>query len=76
MHIIVRTARTNERNELEITIDEKTKFYVYDEDYSEQNNLANNFEDCYSIPELLAKAYRAGKEGQEIKIDYLEEDDY
>lgn len=61
---------------LEIVLDEKTKFRVFNSDSPEDNNLSRNFSDCYDIPELLNKAYLAGVNGEEFVIEYIEEENF
>lgn len=60
---------------LDIVIDETTKFRVYHSDSPEDNNLSRNFADCHDIPELLMKAFEAGKRGEEFEIEYIHEGD-
>lgn len=56
---------------LEIALDEKTKFHVCSSDSPEDNTLSRNFSDCYDIPELLRKAYEAGRNGEEFELEYV-----
>ena len=58
--------------ELEINIDNSTKFKVGSYDAPEDNTLSRNFSDCYDIPSLLRKAWKAGKDGEEFEISYVE----
>jgi hypothetical protein len=58
--------------ELEIVINNTTKFKVGNYDSPEDNTLSRNFSDCYDIPELLRKAYEAGKNGEEFVVEYEE----
>lgn len=76
MRVIV----THERSDdymyegLEIVIDDTYKFSVsHSEDSPEDNNLHRNFADCYDIPNMLRKAYDAGKRGEEFDIEYTNE---
>jgi len=62
---------------LEIVLDGVTKFSVHsDEQYPEDNRLSDNFEDCYDIPELLLKAYEAGKRGEDFTVEYVREEEF
>ena len=61
--------------ELEIVINDNTKFKVGSYDAPEDNTLSRNFSDCYDIPELLRKAYDAGRNGEKFEIEYVEGDD-
>lgn len=74
MRIVVTQDRAEdfEWESLEIVLDDKTKFSVCSGDSPEDNNLMRNFSDCYDIPELLRKAYLAGKNGEELEIEYIE----
>jgi hypothetical protein len=58
---------------LEIKIDNKRVFSVHDGE-REDNNLCRNFSDCYSIPDLLKRAYEAGRNGEEFSVSYFEVD--
>lgn len=60
---------------LEITLDGKTKFHVYSNDAPEDNTLSRNFADCYDIPELLRKAWEAGRNGEKFEVEYIEKGD-
>lgn len=53
---------------IELLIDGKEVFYVHDGE-SEDNSLSRNFAACYSIPDLLEKAYQAGKAGEDFLIE-------
>lgn len=53
----------DERSSIEILIDGKRVFYVHDGE-PEDNNLSRNFSACYTIVELLKRAYEAGKRGE------------
>ena len=57
-----------------IHIDGKKEFEVYDGE-PEDNNLYRNFSDCFSIPDLIRKAYEAGKKGEEFDITYRKVDE-
>lgn len=52
---------------IEIEIDGKTVFSVYDGD-TEDNSLNRNFSDCYRISELLEMAFDAGVNGEKLEI--------
>lgn len=64
-----------EYESLEIVIDDNTKFSVCHTDSPEDNVLYRNFSDCYDIPDLLRKAYNAGKNGEDFEVVYEEEDE-
>lgn len=77
MRVVVTQERDDwgEYESLEIVIDDKTKFHVYHTDSPEDNVLYRNFSDCYDIPELLRKAYRAGLRQEGFEVIYEEEDE-
>ena len=52
---------------LEIKIDGKKVFSVYDGE-PEDSNLMRSFNDCLKIGELLRIAYDAGKKGEKFEI--------
>ena len=54
-------------NALEIKIDGKSEFKAHDGEI-EDNNLCRNFSDCFNIPELMMKAYEAGKNGEKFEV--------
>ena len=56
-----------EWEELEILIDGETVFSVCNAE-PEDNTLSRNFSDCYNIPELLERAFLAGKNGETFEI--------
>ena len=58
-----------------IEIDDKKIFSVSDGE-PEDSNLSRDFSDVYSIPELMQKAYDAGKRGEEITFEQIEVDEY
>ena len=37
----------------------------------EDNSLSRNFNDVYSIPDLLIQAYEAGKSGEELRLSNI-----
>ncbi|MCR3760384.1 hypothetical protein [Clostridium felsineum] len=59
------------RDKVQICMDGKEVFNVMD-DEPEDSNLSRSFSDVYKIPKLLEKAYKAGKNGEELKIEYEE----
>lgn len=78
----MRVVVTHERSDdftyeaLEIIIDDIYKFSVHhSEDSPEDNTLYRNFSDCYDIPNMLQRAYEAGKNGEPFEIEYYGEDD-
>jgi hypothetical protein len=75
MKVKVVTTTDSEYNQsMEIYIEKHLAFSVYDGE-PEDNNLGRNFEDCFSVPELMKKAYEAGKNGQKFELYYVEEDE-
>ncbi len=61
------------REKIEIKIDGDTKFRVHDGE-QEDNNLGRNFSDCHNVTSLLIQAHEAGKRGEELSIEFLEEE--
>ena len=61
-------------NALQIKINGKDEFEVYDGE-PEDNNLSRNFSDCFSIEKLMELAYQAGINGEDYTVDYLEVDE-
>lgn len=59
---------TNYDDKVIIKIDGQTVFEVHDGE-KEDNTLNANFRPVYSIPELLERAYNAGKAGEELHIE-------
>jgi hypothetical protein len=70
---VVETISDYTYESLEITLDGETKFHVFSSDSPEDNTLSRNFADCYDIPELLRKAYKAGLNGEEFEVEYDED---
>ena len=70
---ITRINRDDYRTQLEILIDGETAFDVADGE-PEDSNLSRDFNSCYKIPELMRKAYEAGKNGETFEIEETEED--
>ena len=58
-----------------IEIDDKKVFRVSDGE-PEDSNLSRDFSDVYSIPELMQKAYDAGKNGEEITFEQHAVEEY
>jgi len=52
----------------EIHIDDKLELSFCDGE-PEDNNMCRNFNDVYSIPDLLRKAYEAGKAGESFEVE-------
>lgn len=76
----MRVVVTHERSDdymyagLEIVIDDTYKFSVHhSEDSPEDNTLDRSFADCFDIPSMLKRAYEAGKNGEELEIEYISE---
>ena len=61
-------------NALQIKINGKDEFEVYDGE-PEDNNLSRNFSDCFSIEKLMELVYQAGINGEDYTVDYLEVDE-
>jgi len=51
-----------------IFIDGKKVFRVHDGEH-EDNSLGRNFSDCFGIPELMRKAWEAGKNGESFELE-------
>lgn len=56
------------RYDYTLEIDGKVEFDVYDGE-PEDNSLMRNFNDCVKIPDLLKRAYEAGKNGEEFELE-------
>lgn len=56
------------RSRLSIEIDGKSVFLVRDGE-PEDSNLSRDFSDCYSIVDLMERAYEAGKNGEEFEVE-------
>ena len=67
--------RRDYRDVLEISIDGKRAFQVFDGE-PEDATLSRDFNDCYSIPEMMQKAYEAGKNGETFKIENVKLDEF
>ena len=57
------------RDVLKIYIDGKRVFSVGDGE-PEDSNLSRDFNDCWSIPDMMRQAYDAGKNGEEFMLSY------
>ena len=66
--------RRDYRDVLEIGIDGLRCFSVFDGE-PEDANLSRDFCDCFSIPELMKKAYQAGLNGEPFEIEILRVDE-
>jgi len=62
------------RDALEIRINGEKVFSVSDGE-PEDANLGRDFNDAYSVPELLKRAFEAGKNGETFEIANSESDD-
>jgi len=58
------------RDMLEILIDGKSSFSVFDGE-PEDANLLRDFNDCWVIPELMHVAFDAGKNGEDFVIEEI-----
>lgn len=56
-----------------IIVDGEKVFDVGDGE-PEDNTLGRNFNDCFGIPDLLQKAYNAGKSGEQLEITRSDKD--
>ena len=63
------------RDVLEILIDGKNSFSVFDGE-PEDANLGRDFSDCWSIPGLMQVAFSAGKNGEDFEIEEIEVDKF
>lgn len=71
MEIIVRqTEEAAIYGSLEISMTGHDGFSVHDGE-PEDNNLSQNFSDCWGIPEMLELAFLAGKRGESLRITYI-----
>jgi hypothetical protein len=52
---------------LVIYINDKRVFYAMDGE-PEDSNLSRDFNDCWSIPDLMKTAYEAGKNGEPFTV--------
>ena len=66
--------RSDYRDAIKIRIDGETVFSVSDGE-PEDANLSRDFSDAYNVPELLQKAFEAGRSGETIKIVDIKSDD-
>jgi hypothetical protein len=57
---------------LEIRINNK-KTYSFSDGEPEDNTLHRNFNDCFSITDIMKEAYNAGKDGEPFEYEYVEE---
>jgi len=62
------------RQVLLIEIDGKKSFIVADGE-PEDSNLSRDFNDCCRIPNLMKKAYEAGKNSEKFDIRFIELDE-
>ena len=61
---------------LDIKIDGETEFSIYElSDCPEDATFSRDLSDCNGIPEMLRKAYYAGKAGEEFSVQYLTEEE-
>ena len=58
-----------------IVIDGKQCFSVHDGEL-EDANLCRDFNDCWKIPELMERAFNAGKNGEKFEIENLKLDEF
>ncbi len=55
------------RSAMSISIDDKKVFDVMDGE-PEDSNLSRDFNDCYSIGDMMRAAYEAGKAGETFEV--------
>lgn len=56
------------REAVVVRVDGKKVMSFYDGE-PEDNSLMRNFNDIYSLPDLLKRAYEAGKKGEEFSVE-------
>lgn len=61
------------RYSYEIRIDGTRMFSVWDGE-PEDNTIGRNFNDVVSIPELLRRAWEAGKAGESFEVENIDQD--
>jgi hypothetical protein len=66
--------RRDYRDVLEIEVDGKRAFSVYDGE-PEDATLARDFSDCWSIGGLMEDAHKAGVNGEPFSLEYRKEDE-
>ena len=59
---------------MSIKIDDKQVFSIGD-GCSEDMTMSRDLNDCYHIPDLLKRAYEAGKRGEEFNIETVHEEE-
>ena len=59
---------------IRILADGKTVFSVSDGE-PEDANLSRDFSDCWEVPNLMKKAYEAGKRGEEFELNEINMED-
>jgi len=76
MNVLVRRLDDEEtwRSSLSIEINSIEVFHVAD-DEPEDSNLGRSFSDCYKIKGLIERAYKAGKDGEELVIEETNEEE-
>jgi len=65
--------RCGDRSAIQIHIDERKVFSVCDGE-PEDATLSRDYNDCWFIPDLLEKAYNAGKAGEKFELVYEDDD--
>jgi cupin superfamily acireductone dioxygenase involved in methionine salvage len=66
--------QTEYNDKVVIIVNGKPMFEVHDGEV-EDNYLYRNFQDVYSIPELMKMAYDAGQAGEELHIEVRDFDE-
>ena len=66
--------RRDYRDVLTISIDGKKEFSVSDGE-PEDATLGRDFNDCWSIGDLMEKAYKAGAAGESFEMEAIEVDE-
>ncbi len=70
----VAVERRDYRDALTISIDGKKEFMVFDGEL-EDATLGRDFNDCWSIGNLMEKAYKAGVAGESFEIELIQVDE-
>ena len=60
------------QDSMSISIDGEKVFAAHDGE-PEDNTLSRNFNDCYKIIDIIRKAYDAGKAGESIEFETIED---
>ena len=72
MQVVQKIQERRNGNGITIKVDGKRMFDVYDGE-PEDNTLARNFCDCYSVVDLMKLAYEAGVRQEEFSLEVVDE---